>query len=354
MNPDLFLAKLSFSTKVKTRILRQMQRLISAGISVSATLDMLYNLYSSDGKKPKNSTAIVINEWRKKHRLGRPLSDCFAGWIKPSEQLIIQAGEQSNRLPQAMMDALTASASGKKIRSTIVGSLAYPAIMLLALVGMLYGFSVKVLPTFSEIVDPATWTGNARRMYNLSEFVTAYFPTIGIFFIALSLFFYFSLPRLTGPARIFLDKIPPYSIYKVTEGASFMMSLRGFISAGVAVPEALRRIGRIGTPYMKSRTKGILSQVNLGRNLGDAMKRAGHNFPDPDINGEISIYAGLDGFDENLDMLAKEWIEGAVEKAQQTSKIIGNVVIVLMGCTIGFMALSMFELNDLIGRSTGI
>lgn len=354
MNFELTLAKFSFSAKVKTRMLRQIQRLIKAGIPIASALDMLYNMYSNDGKKPKESLAIVVGEWRKKYRSGLPLSRCLEGWITPSEQLIIEAGEQRERLAEAMLDALEASASAKKIKNTIVGAMAYPAFILLALGGMLYGFSTQILPTFAEILEPSMWTGNARRMYIVSQFVTNWFAFIGIALVILTAVIGFSLSRLTGPLRTTLDRLPPYSIYKVIEGASFMMAMRGFIGAGIPVPEALRRINKIGTPYIKSRTKAILKQVNLGRNLGDAMKRAGHRFPDPDINGEISIYAGLDSFSENLDLLAKEWIDGAVERASSSSKIIGNVVLVLLALSIGFMAISMFELNDLISRSTGL
>lgn len=354
MNADLILAKLSFSTQTKIRILRQIQRLVTAGISVSIALDMLFNLYSRDGKKPKESTAMVINEWRKKHRSGLPLASCLEGWVTPAEQLIIEAGEQSDRLSQAMSDALEATTSAKKIRKTIVGAMTYPVFILLALAAMLYGFSTQILPTFSEIVDPVMWTGNARRMYNISQFVTAWFPYIGVGIVVLGVLITISMPRLTGPFRIVLDRIPPYSIYKVIQGASFMMSMRGFIAAGIPVPEALRRIKRNGNPYMQSRAQAILTQVNLGRNLGEAMQRTGHRFPDPDINGEISIYAGLDSFSDNLDLLAKEWIDGSVERASGTSKILGNVVLVLLAGSIAFMAMSMFELNDIISRSTGL
>lgn len=97
-----------------------------------------------------------------------------------------------------------------------------------------------------------------------------------------------------------------------------------------------------------------MAQVNAGRNLGAAMTKAGHNFPDKDINGEISIYSGLDDFANNLDVLAKEWIEGAVERVQATSKIMSNLVLVMLAGIIMFMVLSMFELQDIIARSTGV
>lgn len=354
MNTDIFFAKMSFSQDKKTRILRQMQRLNKAGISTSSTLDMLYDMYSQGGKKPKNSTAIAVNEWRKRYKGGRSLSSSLSGWISLSEEMIIEAGEQSDQLSQAMSDALEASKAGRMIRKTVRNALAYPLVMTMALCFMVYGYSIKIIPTFSEVVDPSLWTGNARRMYVLSQFVTSWLPLIVAMVVILGVVVWMSLPRMRGNKRTLFDKIPPYSIYKVIAGASFMMSLRGFIAAGIPVPEALRRIARGSNPYIRSRTEAILAQVNAGRNLGVAMTRAGHNFPDSDINNEISIYSGLNNFSANLDILAKEWIEGAVERTQQTSKVLFNITLVLLGGTIGFMATSMFELQDIITRSTGM
>lgn len=354
MNFDLMMAKFSFSANKKTRLMRQMQRLNKAGISTAASLDMLYALYSQNGKKAKDNTAIAVNEWRKKLRAGRSLASSLSGWVNKSEEMIIEAGEQSNKLSEAMADALEASSAARRIRRTITMAMAYPVVMLIALCAMLYGFSTGIVPTFAEIVPPQQWTGNAARMYGLSQFVINWLPFLVFGVLALGVAAWLSLPRLTGPTRTILDKLPPFSIYKVTAGASFMMSMRGFIAAGITVPEALRRIARGSTPYIRSRTEAILGQVNAGHNLGDAMTRAKQNFPDPDINGEISIYAGLDDFARNLDVLAKEWIEGAVERTQQASKVLSNIMLVLLAGTIMFMAVSMFELQDIITRSTGI
>lgn len=354
MNIERFFAKISFSQEKKTRILRTMQRLNKAGIPTSTTLDTLYDMYSQGGKKPKKSTAIAINEWRSRYNGGRSLSASMSGWISLSEEMIIEAGEQSDKLSLAMTDALEASKAGRKIRKTIRNALSYPIVMMAALCFMLYGYSIKIIPTFSEVVDPSLWTGNARRMYHLSQFVTTWLPLMVAVLVVLGIIITISLPRARGRLRTFLDRFPPYSIYKVISGASFMMSMRGFIAAGIQVPEALRRIARGSNPYIRNRTEAILAQVNAGRNLGEAMTRAGHNFPDNDINDEISIYAGLNNFSDNLDVLAKEWIEGAVERTEQTSKILFNIALVLLGGTVAFMAVSMFELQDIITRSTGM
>jgi len=351
MNPDLILAKLSFTGQTKVRVLRQLQRLIHAGVSTAKSLDTLYALYSKNGTKKKDPIALILHDWRQKLASGKPLSTCMAGWISPTEQMIIEAGEQSDNLSTAFTDALMATAASKKIRKAIVGGLAYPVVMVFALVSMLYGFSTGVVPTFATIVDPADWTGNAARMYSLSQFITNYVFVLAVGVISAVTLIIVTMPYITSGSRPVLDKFPPWSLYKVITGASFMISMRGFLVAGVTVPDALRKIMKTSPPYLRTRTAAIYKRVNEGKNLGVAMQKTGHNFPDTDISGEISIYAELDDFAVNLDVLAKEWIDGSIEKAQTAAKLINNVMLVLLAMTIGFIVTSMFELQDIITRS---
>jgi len=345
------LAKMSFSGKHKVRIMRQIQRLIKAGVPLATTLDTLWQMYSKNGKKPKEPLAMMIKQWRDRLNQGKSLAEAMHGWISLPEELIVEAGEQSEKLADALDDALKAEGASKQIRKAIIGGLAYPVVLLLALVFILVGFSYEIVPTFASLLPVDQWTGAPATMYAVSQFVTNWLAVIGIVFGGLVTAAFLSLPILTGPTRKFFDYLPPWSIYKIIQGASFMIAMRGFIAAGVPVPDALRKINMIGNGYMRERVNAILTKINMGRNLGQAMQEAGHNFPDYDIAGEISIYADLDDFDTSLDLLAKEWIDGSVEKAQASSKAINNVMLFLIAGTIAMIASTMFSLQDAIAQS---
>lgn len=346
-------ARISFTGRTKTRVLRQIQRLIASNVPLARSLDMLQALYSRGGKRKDDPVAIAAAEWRERLNEGVPLSRCLRGWVTTAEEMIIEAGEEGGNLDTAFGEALNASRVSSEIRRTVMGGLAYPALLFGVLIFALFGFSNEIVPTFSAILDPGMWTGNAAIMYEISAIVTEWMlPILGILG-GLATFAIVSLPRLTGPARTFLDRLPPWSIYKVVQGASFMISLRGFLNAGVPVPEALRRMARASNPYTRSRILAILDEVNMGRNLGEAMMATGHNFPDPHINGEISIYAGLDNFVDALDLLAREWIENSIQRAKDSAKVLSNLLLVILASTIGFMATSLFELQDLITQAAG-
>lgn len=81
------------------------------------------------------------------------------------------------------------------------------------------------------------------------------------------------------------------------------------------------------------------------------MIEAGYNFPDDDIAGEVSIYAELDDFDVSLDILAKEWINNSVLKAQAASRLMNNVMLFAVAAAVAGIATTMFELQDQIANA---
>ncbi len=348
---ERFFAKSTFSGQKKVRILRQIQRLINAGVPITSTLDMLWKLYSRKGKKPKEPMAQMIREWQQRLNQGKSLAESMNGWVSIPEQMIIEAGEQSDKLATALDDALHAEGAGRGIRNAILGGLAYPFALFMALVGILWGFSHKIVPTFATILPPEKWTGNAAIMYSISQFIVDWLPLIGMVIGGAFTAMLLSLPILTGPVRRYLDYLPPWSIYKITQGASFMIAMRGFVSAGTTVPDALRNMLKIGNPYFKERVSGILAKINMGRNLGEAMLEAGYNFPDNEISGEVSVYAELDDFDVSLDILAKEWINGSVQKARNAAKLMNNVMLFAVAAAVAGIATTMFQLQDQIANA---
>lgn len=343
-----------FGADKKIRLFRQMQRMIKAKQAIPKIFETLYNQNSQNGKKPKDPIAIMLKDWQRRYASGKTMAYAMRGWISPSEEKIVEASEDKNQLAKGLQDALDASIATKKIKATVRNALTYPTLMLSVMIGMFYGFSTKIVPVFAQAVDPAQWTGLARAMYDIGNFLQNYLLImIAILAILIAMVVY-SLPRMTGPARVYLEKFPPYSLYKVTTGAAFMMSLRGFIAADVRMPDALRRISKGSTPYMKHRVDAILRNLGAGKNLGRAMMLTKHNFPDPEINNEIEVYSGIDGFAENLDLLAREWIEDTIERTKQATRILTVISLFLLAGGVIFMAASMFSLQDIIARSTGV
>ena len=115
--------KLSFRGQKKVRILRQLQRLIKSGVTLQKALTDIRLIYSKKGRKPKEPLAMMIGEWQAKLKAGKSLSQSMHGWVSTAEEMIIEAGEQSEQLASSLEDAMTANGAASKIKKAIIGGL---------------------------------------------------------------------------------------------------------------------------------------------------------------------------------------------------------------------------------------
>lgn len=127
------------------------------------------------------------------------------------------------------------------------------------------------------------------------------------------------------------------------QGSSFLLSVASLMASGVKIDDnALRRISTRSSPYLKERIFAIARQLTAGHNLGDAMARAGFNFPEEELIDDLRIYATLKGFEENLTTITREWVAEVEGKVTAAMKILNTVALVLIAITLGTLITSIF------------
>jgi type II secretory pathway component PulF len=86
-----------------------------------------------------------------------------------------------------------------------------------------------------------------------------------------------------------------------------------------------------------------------GTDIGTALKKGGHNFPDREAINDIRAYGGLKGFDESLQILAHEWLEESVTKVQAEANMAKGLATIIMGIIFSQIAGGIFSLMSQIG-----
>ena len=346
-NFQLRFAKMQFGKKPRTRLYRQIERLMRNSVPLHRALDVLYARASRDGTKKDHPEAIAIDTFRRAYKNGKSFGSSLDGWVPYQEQMLIEAGELSGDLPRALRDVVEVSKGGSQMKGALIGGLAYPFVLLFVTLGMLYMFGVQVIPPFADIIPPEKWEGGAAQMRWLSEAVQIWmFPVIGFIFAIMTLYLG-TVSFWTGRLRTYADKIPPWSMYRMWQGSGFMLSLSALIRAGIPVPEALRRIRKNANPYLVERIDATLRQINSGANLGEALMRAKMGFPDGEIIQDLRIYASLSGFEDALETIAKEWIDDGVARVQNQAKILNQIMLFLLAGVIGWLGWGLFEIQKL-------
>ena len=76
-------------------------------------------------------------------------------------------------------------------------------------------------------------------------------------------------------------------------------------------------------------------------------------FPDQEIIQDLKIYAGLSSFEDSLENIAKESLEDGLLRIQAQSKVLQNIMLVLMASVIGWLGYGLFQLQQQVTTTAG-
>lgn len=340
--------RMQFGSRARIRIYKKLIRFLSNNMSLSQALDVMHLHASEEGRKPKNVTAIVLDQWRREIRNGKTFGRAIQGWVPEADRLVIEGGDGAGKLPTAIEKAILIGDSQKKIRQTLIEGLGYPLLLVAIAIGFLVMFGTEVIPAFEEILPRDKWTGAGAQMAYMSDFVRYYLAwTLGVL-TTLTVLSIWSLPRWTGRWRVRFDRIPPWSLYRLVLGSGFLLTVSGMVKSGMAVPTILRTLQRDASPWYRERLARALDHVNNGFNLGDALHMTGFQFPDKESVQDLRAYAGLNKFDETLERMGVEWLEDSVTLIRTQTGILRNLSFLLLGGTFMWIATGIFSLQEQI------
>ncbi|MDW9479056.1 pilus assembly protein [Sinorhizobium meliloti] len=347
-NLELKFAKLQFSAKKRNRLYRKLNRFLNNGVPMTRALDILWSHASDDGRKPKESQAVIIDHWRRQVAEGRKLGQALKGWVPDSDRLVIEGGEAAGNLTVAIEKAMAINESAAKIKMTVIKGLTYPIMLVAAAIGLLVLIVRQVVPAFDAVLPKDQWEGLGAQMAFVANIIDNYLY-LGLAALALLwTSIIWSMPRWTGGMRSKLDRFPPWSLYRLVLGSGFMLTVAGMIKAGIPLPTVLGMLGRDASPWYKQRLSLTLRWVNEGFNLGEALHKTGFDFPDRESVMDLRAYAGLNKFDEALEKLGTEWLEESVEKIEMQTAVLRNVGFAALGGTFMWIYGGIFSLQQQI------
>lgn len=345
-------AKLCLNADERLRVYRKIAKMLGNGLPLLKVLEELEWRASREGRKPREPLAIVLSDWRLAVQNGGMLSEAMEAWVPATEQMIVAAGEQAGRIEDALASVADIVQSSRKIRRAVTGGVAYPVGLVVMVIGYLYLFGTHVIPKFALIADPAHWRGAARSLYLMSLFVQGWMLVVVAALAAALVALAWSLPRWRGPLRIYADRVPPYSIYRLIAGSGFLIAFSALQASGVTVEKALLKIGLVAGPWLRERIDDTLVGVKSGLNAGEALLNAGYQFPSREIVEDLCIYAEYGGFDAALKMLADEWLEEGVARITAQMRVLNGVAIVVLALLIGWLVTGFFGIQQEIAAMT--
>ena len=335
----------------RRRLWMKLAKLIENRVPIVMALETLYTrrrAIRGDG----DPQVIALRSWIEGMNNGKRLSQMLDGWVSPVERMLIAAGEASGTMQRSLEAATRVMEARKEIRSAVVKGVAYPLILVGVAFAVLYVFGFRVVPEFTKIVPADRFHGLAAVLIALSDFARGWIVvTAGALVAALAAFF-ISLPRWDGRYRIVVDRYPPYSIYRIVQGSTWLIGLSSMLEAGVRLEAALQQLSEMADNWLANRINAAIRGMRSGLQLGDSLHRSGYEFPDREVIDDLAIYSSLSGFDEALSILGREWLTESVAQIKARMTVVFGValfsVTLLVATMVGGMMSMQIQMTQVI------
>ena len=343
---------IQFSNKTRLKLYRKIASLMRNRFSLMDALDMLHDGASNGGKNPGEPLAIAIAAWGRSLNNGKTFSEALKGWAPDRERLMLSVGDVSD-LESALMNLIKVTEGTTKMIRPIIGAISYPAFLMLMAILIIYAIGVYMVPPMIDAAPGVIWRGMAADLVNLSGWIKNNWIVAFASLPVIMAVIYFTISIWTGPIRVLFDKIPPWSLYKIFVGISWLLAMAALIKGGTPVSTALRALRHDATRYLRERIDKTLVFVNNGDNLGQALGKTKMDFPDKEVVDDLKIYSELDNFEEALDNMANEWLEESVIMIEEKASILNMVALLSIGAVIAWAVMGTFEMQDQITSSMG-
>ena len=351
-----FLARLSFNGKERERCWTKTATLLA---STHISVEQHFKKLRDRARQDKKSIARVYEHIVREMSKGRKISEAVAKYSTPEEVMLIEAAQTAgeNFLADGFRKAAQLMQRKRKIRGLLIKQLSYPAFLMLGVVGFLIVIANFIVPQLTALSDPETWTGAAATLYGISSFVSSWQGAVTALAIgALGVAIIYSLKRLTGPVRDVLDRFPPWSIYRLVCGASWLYATAMMLQTkNLKLETILRNLlsKKETSRYMASRLKPIHIKTMAGNNLGEALYGTKTRWPDAGLADDFRTYAALPNFNELLGGIAERVMDESMEKIERGTGILGVLALFMLVIVIALLVAGIFGIQDQITKSIG-
>lgn len=344
--------RLCFTRRKRIFVYSCLQNLLSNGVMLGDALDKVRQVLSDGGKKDKKAEVLFLTDAIYYLGDGQKMSQALYNWVPYLEATLIDAGEETGKISESLLSTINVIERRMEVVASIRGALLYPAGMLLVSVLMIYATTQKLIPIITMILPPEKVNqGYLGVLIAVGDVVGEYGLTLCLLALAFTALLLISLSRWTGSTRFIgkwrsrIDKIPPYSLYRLFYGATFIHVIAVMMKNGISLSDAVLKMRDRANPWLRERLDGAAYGLGMGSNLGIALEKAGHDFPDKLAVSFIRVLAEYSGFEESLLNYGDRWMDDSIMLIKRSAKVLGNIGIVFVAVVLIFILTVVFELS---------
>jgi type IV pilus assembly protein PilC len=255
---------------------RQLSTLINAGLPL---VQSLRSVLSQTQSKPFK---VVISRIITDVEAGTTLANALAKHPDVFNQVfisLIAAGETSGTLDKALERIAFQQEKDAEIMSKVRGAMAYPAIVVLVMVGVVGFMVVGVLPQVESIykdMPGASLPITTQALLAISKFVINFWWAV-LIFLAVLVFATTKWAR-TGPGKLVVDKLkmkawPIGPLFMKLYMARFARTATTLVSSGVPLLQVMDITSKsINNVHIEAALNRAVDKVRGGKALSDAIE----------------------------------------------------------------------------------
>jgi type II secretory pathway component PulF len=323
---------------------------LSQGIPINDIVKLLSVSIIKANAKSQMFQVKILEDIELQLRTGIEFADALARWAPVSEVMSIRAGMRSGDPVVGMKNTIDALDAAGAMMSTIFAKLSYPAVLLLALCGLIYFFSVSVIPEIEAVLPASDWPPVAKRLHAMASFMENDWYTLLIGLIFFSVVAGWTMPRVTGKLRTYLDAVPPFSFYKAFHGAGLLISLASLMRSGIAFADALEDLKRLSSPYLRSHLDTMTAHLASGKSLGESLDTG---LLSSDMMVSVYMMSHNSDFQSAISEIGKHAIARSVEKISVISAMLNGLALLGVAGYVGWVYYALYTVTNQMAGSVG-
>ncbi|MGN0607551.1 MAG: type II secretion system F family protein [Oscillospiraceae bacterium] len=324
-----------FGTKELAFNCRQMSAMMSAGLTLVKTLDILCKEQTSDAAK--DIWREIYEDVQKGESFSQALEQqtgCFPDFLIS----MIAAGESSGALDVIMQRMSDHYAKENRMNNKIKGAMIYPIVLLVLCIAVVIGMFTFIMPMFRDMfTNPDDIPALTQFMFGVSDFIKArWYVLVAIVAILIFGFIYgMKIPSFKYKVDRFVIKGPGFGplVMQIYTGR-FARTLSSLYSSGIPMVECLQRSSAIlGNTYIDDKFEQVISEVKQGEPLSAAIQRT--ELFDSMFCSIIYVGEESGALDDILNKTSDYYEEESDSAIQRLIGIMEPVMIIILGVMVG-------------------
>ncbi len=321
---------------------RQLSTLLAAGIPLVEALNALIDQTEHARLK------TIVTQVKDRVNEGAGLADALGEHPKAFTNLyvnMVRAGEHSGALDVVLTRLADFTEGQARLRSKIIGTLTYPALMILIGVVIVGVLMTVVVPKVTKMFEDmkATLPLITRALIGVSNFVKDYWWALAA--LAAIGFWIFrkwrATPGGTQKFDTFLLKVPVVGpLVRMLAIARFSRTLSTLLKSGVPLLTAMEIVKALVTNSVLSAViESARDAIREGESIAAPLKRSGH-FP-PIVYHMVAIGERSGTLEDMLLNVAQAYDNQVDTRITALTSLLEPIMIVMMGGVVAFIVFSI-------------